>query len=48
MSELPERRQFVSSARELTAEGKYQQKPAVRGWLEMVASLGEHEPGSIG
>jgi hypothetical protein len=35
--ELVDRRKLVSSARELTAEGKYQLKPADRGWPEMVA-----------
>jgi hypothetical protein len=48
VSELVERRQLVSSARELIAEGKYQQKPAVRGWCEMVASLRGRGPGSSG
>jgi hypothetical protein len=38
----------VSSARELTAGGKYQVKSAVRGWREMVPSLRGREPGSRG
>jgi hypothetical protein len=38
----------VGSTRELTAEGKYQLKPVVRGWREMVASLLGPEPGSRG
>jgi hypothetical protein len=47
-SEWVERRQLVSSAQELTAERKYQLKPAVRGWREMVVSLQGREPGSRG
>jgi hypothetical protein len=39
VSEVVKRWQLVSSARELTNEGKYQLKPAVRGWCEMVTSL---------
>jgi hypothetical protein len=39
MSELVEIRQLVSAARKLTAEGKYQLKPASRGLSEMVTSL---------
>jgi hypothetical protein len=38
VSELVKRWQLVSSARELTAEGNYQLKPAVRGWHEMIAT----------
>jgi hypothetical protein len=48
VSELIERWQVVSSAWELIAEGKYQLKPAVRSWCEMVASLWGCEPGSRG
>jgi hypothetical protein len=44
VSELVERRQWVSSFWELTAEGKCQLKPAVWGWREMIASLPGHEP----
>jgi hypothetical protein len=47
-SELLERRQLVSSARELTAEGKYQLEPASSGRHEMVVSLRGREPGSRG
>jgi hypothetical protein len=47
-SELVERHQLVSPAQKLTAEGKYQLKPAVSGWHEMVASLWGREPGSRG
>jgi hypothetical protein len=47
-SELVERQQLVSSAWELTAERKYQLKPVIRGWCEMVDSLRGCEPGSRG
>jgi hypothetical protein len=47
-SEWVERWQLVTSAWELTAEGKYRLKPAVRGWNEMVTSLRGCEPGSSG
>jgi hypothetical protein len=38
----------VGSALELIAEGKYELKPEVRGWREMVASLRGRGPGSRG
>jgi hypothetical protein len=46
MSELVERQQLVNSTQELTTEGKYQLKPGVRSWHEMVTSLRRHELGS--
>jgi hypothetical protein len=46
VSELVETWPLVSSGQKLKAEEKYQLKPAVRGWLEMVASLWGREPRS--